>query len=52
MGKICKHRELALEEFHRKNFLLEALALLHPEEAQGSSCFQFLMMCEFFTLGH
>lgn len=34
MGEICKHRELALEEFHRKNFLLKTLALLHPGELQ------------------
>lgn len=35
----------------RKNFLLKILPLLHPGEAQASSCFPFLMMCELFTLG-
>lgn len=35
MGKICKHGELSLEDFHGEIFLLKIQALLHPGEVLG-----------------
>lgn len=44
MGKICKHGELSLEDFHREIFLLKIQALLQPGEVLGVLTSNFFIL--------